>query len=135
VSLVLDASLALSWYFEDERTPLADALLNRVADEGAIVPAHWRLEVANGFRTAIRRKRIKPGFRDRALAQLDRFAIVIDPETDRYAWSSTLRLADRFELTLYDAAYLELAQRQMLPLATLDNSLRAAAGALGITVP
>ncbi len=132
MSLVLDASLALSWYFEDERTPPVDALLDRVADEGAIVPAHWRLEVANGLQAAIRRKRIDLSFRDRAIAQLDRLSIIVDHETDRYAWSNTLRLADRFALTLYDAAYLELAQRQIAELATLDSALCAAAAAIGV---
>ncbi|MBV8738293.1 MAG: type II toxin-antitoxin system VapC family toxin [Alphaproteobacteria bacterium] len=134
MSLVLDASLALSWYFEDERTPSADALLNSIADDGAVVPAHWRLEIANGFQTAIRRKRIDANFRDRAIAQLDCLVIVVDLETDRYAWTSTLRLADRFGLTPYDAAYLELAARQMLPLATLDKALSAAASALGVAI-
>jgi predicted nucleic acid-binding protein len=110
VSLVLDPSLALSWYFEDERTLTADALLDRVADQGATVPVLWRLEIVNGLRTAIRRKRIDTAFRDRAIAQL------VDPDTDHYAWTTTLQLADRFGLTPYDAAYLELAQRRTLPL-------------------
>ena len=122
----------MSWYFEDERTPSADALLDRVTDAGALVPALWRLEIANGFQTAIRRKRIDPAFRDKAIAQLARLPISIDPDTDRYAWTTTLALADRFGLTLYDAAYLELAQRRSLPLATLDDALRAGAGVLGI---
>ena len=132
MSLVLDASFALSWYFEDERTPAADALLDRVADQGAMVPGLWRLEIANGLRTAIRRNRIDQGFRDRAIAQLARLPINVDPDTDRYAWTTILYLADRFALTPYDAAYVELAQRLMLPLATLDEQLRAAATALGI---
>ncbi len=68
MSLVLDPSLALSWYFEDERTAEADALLDQVVDRGAVVPSLWRLEVANGFQTAIRRKRIDAAFRDTALA-------------------------------------------------------------------
>ena len=132
MSLVLDAPLALSWYFEDERTPIADTLLDRVADQGATVPGLWRLEIANGLRTAIRRNRIDQGFRDRAIAQLARLPITVDPDTDRYAWTTTLQLADRFVLTPYDAAYVELAQRLVLPLATLDDPLRAAATALGI---
>ena len=132
MSLVLDPSLALSWYFEDERTPAADALLDRVADQGATVPGLWRLEIVNGLRTAIRRKRIDMVFRDRAIAQLARLPITVDPDTDHYAWTTTLQLADRFGLTPYDAAYLELAQRRTLPLATLDESLRAAAPAVGV---
>jgi predicted nucleic acid-binding protein len=134
VSLVLDASLALSWYFEDERTPAADMLLDRVADQGATVPGLWRLEIANGLRTAIRRNRIDQGFRDRAIAQLARLPITVDPDTDRYAWTTTLQLADRFALTPYDAAYVELAQRLVLPLATLDDPLRTAATALGVAL-
>jgi predicted nucleic acid-binding protein len=134
VSLVLDAPLALSWYFEDERTPIADTLLDRVADQGATVPGLWRLEIANGLRTAIRRNRIDQGFRDRAIAQLARLPITVDPDTDRYAWTTTLQLADRFALTLYDAAYVELAQRLVLPLATLDDPLRIAATALGVVL-
>jgi predicted nucleic acid-binding protein len=58
LSLVLDTSLTLSWYFEDERTPAADGVLDRVVDDGAVVPALWKLEVANGLQAAIRRKRI-----------------------------------------------------------------------------
>ena len=70
MSLVLDPALALSWYFEDERTARSNALLDQVVDQGAVVPALWRLEIANGFQMAIRRKRIDPAFRDRALAAL-----------------------------------------------------------------
>ena len=134
MSLVLDTSLTLSWYFEDERTPDADAVLDRVADQGATVPGLWRLEIANGLRMAIRRKRIDEGFRNRAIAQLARLPINVDPDTDRYAWTTTLYLADRFALTPYDAAYVELAQRLMLPLATLDDPLRIAATALGVVL-
>ena len=134
MSLVLDAWFALSWYFEDERTPVADTLLDRVVDQGATVPGLWRLEIANGLRTAIRRNRIDQGFRDRAIAQLARLPINVDPDTDRYAWTTTLQLADLFALTPYDAAYIELAQRLVLPLATLDEPLRAAATALGVAL-
>ncbi len=132
MSLVVDASLTLSWYFEDERTKAADAVLDAVAENGAVVPALWRLEVANGFQMAIRRNRIDAEFRDNALAQLARVAITVDPDTDTYAWTGTLHIADRFRLTLYDAAYLELAQRRHLPLATLDKPMRAAARTLTV---
>lgn len=134
MSFVLDASLTLSWYFADERTPAADGLLDRVAEQGAHVPTLWRLEVANALQVSMRRKRLDAPFRDNALAQLARMPITVDSDTDTYAWSTTLHLADRFQLTLYDAAYLELAQRRHLPLATLDQPLRAAAGALGVDV-
>jgi predicted nucleic acid-binding protein len=134
VSLVLDASLTLSWFFKDERTPGTDAVLTGVTENGAVVPGLWRLEVANALQMAVRRKRIDAAFRDSALTQLSRLSIATDPDTDAYAWTAILQLASRFELTLYDAAYLELAQRRRLPLATLDRELRDAAAALGITL-
>jgi predicted nucleic acid-binding protein len=132
VSFVLDASVTLSWYFEDEKLPAADAVLDRVGADGAITPSVWRLEVANGFLSAIRRKRIDAAFRDSALQHLGSLSIEIDPETDMHAWTVTSKLAERFNLTIYDAAYLELAQRRRLPLATIDEALRAAARACGV---
>jgi predicted nucleic acid-binding protein len=132
VSLVLDASLTMAWYFDDESTAATDALLDRVSDAGAVAPTVWRLEVANAFQTAIRRKRIDAAYRDGALTELALLPITIDADTDTFAWTTTLRLAERFTLTVYDAAYLELAQRRSLPLATLDEPLRAAGHALGV---
>ncbi len=132
MSLVLDASLTLSWYFEDERSDAADSALSRVVEEGAVVPGLWRLEVANALQVSVRRRRLAAGFRDKALAALARLPITVDAETDRHAWSATLRMADRFGLTLYDAAYLELAHRRSLPLASLDRDLRKAATAMNI---
>ena len=134
MSLVLDASLTLSWYFEDERKPAVDAVLDQVVADGAVVPSLWQIEVANGFQTALRRKRIDADFRDRALNHLGLLPITLDPETDTYAWTATLGLADRFGLTVYDAAYLELAQRRGLPLASLDSELSEAAQALGVLI-
>ncbi len=134
MSLVLDASLTLSWYFEDERTPAIDAVLDDVVASSALVPSLWRIEVANGFQMAIRRNRIDGDFRDRAIRHLSLLPIEIDPETDTYAWTVTLRLSDRFGLTVYDAAYLELAQRRSLPLASIDKALSAAGRRLGIPI-
>ena len=134
MSLVIDASLTVSWYFEDETTPATEAILDRVADAGATVPTLWRLEVANAFQSAIRRKRITAPYRDQSLAELTQMPITIDTDTNVYAWTTTLRLAERFALTIYDLSYLELAQRRKLPLATLDTELREAAAALGITL-
>lgn len=132
MSLVLDASLALAWLFDDECTPAVDAVLVNVVAHGARVPELWRLEVANALQMAVRRKRIDTTFRDQALQRLAALPIAIDPDTNHHAWASTLRLADSFDLTLYDAAYLELAQRYSLPLASLDRELRAAAHVLDL---
>jgi predicted nucleic acid-binding protein len=128
VSLVVDSSMALAWYFEDERTEDTIAVLRRVADEGAFVPALWPLEVANGLQMALRRGRIDRAYRDASLNDLRALVIIIDPDTNVHAWEATLRLADSHGLTTYDAAYLELAIRRQLPLATLDGALIRAAG-------
>jgi predicted nucleic acid-binding protein len=134
VSLVIDSSVTLAWFFDDERTPAADAVLRQVTESGAVVPSLWRLEIANALHTAVRRRRIDARFRDASLADLRALPIAVDAETDRQAWGSALTLAERCRLTVYDAAYLELAQRLNLPLATLDKELRAAGKALGITL-
>jgi len=132
MSVVIDASLTLTWYFDDETTQAADAVLDRVSEAGAVVPSLWRLEVANAFQSALRRKRIKARYRDESLIELAAMPITVDDDTDAYAWTTTLRLAERFGLTIYDATYLELAQRRSLPLATLDKELREAATSLNI---
>jgi predicted nucleic acid-binding protein len=129
VSLVIDSSMTLAWYFEDEQTAASLAVLNQVADVGAIVPALWQLEVLNGLQVAVRRGRIDIAYRDASLVDLRSLVITIDRGTNRHAWSATLRLFDRFGLTSYDAAYLELALRRRLPLATLDAELVRAAHA------
>ena len=134
MSLVIDASLTVTWYFDDKATPATERLLDSVSETGAVVPMLWRLEVANAFQSAIRRRRISASYRDRSLSELMNMPIVVDPDTDAYAWTTTLRLAERFALTVYDSTYLELAQRRSLPMATLDTALRAAATTLGITV-
>ena len=78
MTLVLDASLTLSWFFEDAQSEAGDAVLNMVAERGAFVPGLWRLEVANGLFVAMRRKRLDAAYRDKALAQLARLPITVD---------------------------------------------------------
>lgn|ERR1700693_4098803 len=132
MSLVLDSSVTLAWLYSEELTDSVRLVFERVTASRAWVPSLWRLEVANSLQMAVRRKRIDVAFRDASLADLSLLNIATDPDTDLFAWSSTLQLADRFSLTVYDAAYLELAQRLSLPLATLDEELRAAGTALGV---
>lgn len=124
MTFVIDASLTMNWYFGDESSPVTDALLDLASDTGAIVPSQWRLDVANALQMAVRRQRIDTIYRDASLKELALLPIIIDADTSSYAWSTTLRLAKRFSLTMFDAAYLELAQRRSLPLATLDQELR-----------
>ena len=114
---------------------LIDEALRQVVESGAIVPSLWRLKVANGLQIAVRRKRIDAKFRDALIVDLRVLPIAIDPDTDRHAWGSTLILAERCQLTLYDAAYLELTQRAGAQLASLDKQLRAASMAIGVTLP
>jgi predicted nucleic acid-binding protein len=134
VSLVLNSSATLAWIYSDETTDSIRRVFDEVAEEGAVVPGLWRLEVANSMTMAVHRGRIDADFRRASLADLALLNITTDPHTDSYAWGETLNLADRFNLTLYDAAYLELAGRRSLPLATLDGELRAAAAILGLHV-
>lgn len=134
MSLVLDSSATLAWVHGDERTPAIEAVFDVVVAQGAHVPALWHLEVANGLAMAVRRKRVTAAFRDEALADLADLDVAVDPETHRHAWGATRRLADLHRLSVYDAAYLELAQRRRLPLATLDGPLAAAARQAGVEV-
>ena len=129
MSLVLDGSVALAWCFADETTTAVDEIMLRAAREGAVVPSIWRLEVANGLRSGIRRGRLTTAQRNDLLASFREIMIETDTETDRLAWTTTLNLADRHGLTPYDASYLDLSRRRGLPLASLDRALRAAAEA------
>lgn len=132
MSLVLDSSITLAWLYREQATISVDQIFENLIQASAWVPALWRLEVANVLQMGIRRQRHEADFRDRLLSDLSEFPIHVDPETDRQAWGATARLAERHRLTVYDATYLELALRRSLPLATLDEDLRAAAGAEGV---
>ena len=129
MSLVLDASATLAWVYPDEITSQIVAVFDQVILGGAIVPQLWKIEIANTLSSGVRRKRIDSAGRAAALADLDAMFVKVDPETCDHAWMETLALADKHKLTVYDATYLELAVRLSLPLATLDNDLRAAATA------
>jgi predicted nucleic acid-binding protein len=132
MSFVIDNSVALAWCFEDEQTPPIMALLDRVAETGAIAPSLWPLEALNALLMAERRKRLDSKRRQRLAGFLRSLPIELDTETADQAWTTTARLAERHRLTSYDAAYLELAQRRRLPLATLDEDLIAACKTLGV---
>lgn len=134
MSLVLDSSVALAWIYDDEGNAATDRVLDLAVQSGAWVPTIWHLEVANSIEQAVRRRRIDAAFRDAALARLSELDIRIDAETSIHAWAATLKLADRLGLTLYDAAYLELARRRAMPLASLDRDLRAAAESTGVAL-
>ena len=129
MSLVLDSSVTLAWLYADEVTSAVREVFQLTKTSGAWAPSLWRLEVGNALQMGIRRGRHDLAFVQAALADLSLFPISVDPDTDKQAWAATLHLAHRHRLTLYDAAYLELAQRRGSPLATLDRDLRSAATA------
>jgi predicted nucleic acid-binding protein len=128
---VIDASVTLSWVYSDEHSAVSNALLARVSHEGAVVPSLWRLEVANALQNGIKRKRIDVAYRNSAIQKLFLLPIENDPDTNDYAWTTTLQLADLHQITVYDASYLELTLRFGLPLATRDDQLAAAATSAG----
>ena len=134
MSLVIDSSVALTWCFEDEHTPATVAVLDQIAEAGAVAPALWPLEVLNGLTMAERRGRLNAAHRHQLAGFLRDLPVSLDHETANQAWTATALLAECYRLTLYGAAYLELAQRLDLPLATLDKELRAAASSLGVTL-
>jgi predicted nucleic acid-binding protein len=134
VSIVIDSSISLAWTYNDETTEPVRQVLDAIASHGAWVPSLWRLEVANVLEMGVRRGRHNAAFRDATLSDLALLPIHTDTETDRHAWGATLRLAERHRLTVYDAAYLELAMRRGLSLASLDDELRAAANAEAIVL-
>ena len=127
-------SAALTWCFEDERTPVTATLLERVGETGAFAPNLWPLEALNGLLVAERRGRLDSARRHRLLRFLQMLPITLDDDTTAQIWTATASFAERFGLSAYDATYLELAYRLGLPLASLDRKLRAAANKLGVTL-
>ena len=115
----------MAWFFAGEATPATDTLLDRLNQGGqAVVAQHWPLEVGNTLLMGERRKRSSPADSAHFLGILGALGIATDAETGANATSATLALARSHNLTLYDSAYLELAMRRRLPLATLDQDLR-----------
>ena len=131
-SFGLDAAVARSWCFEDEADAAGDAVLRRLAASRAAVPGIWALEVANVLLGAERRKRLTAADSARFLGLLESLPIEVDAHTAARAPREVLALARAHGLSSYDAAYLELAARGGLPLATRDRALGAAAAALGL---
>jgi len=134
MSFVIDNSVALAWCFEDQQTEPIMELLDRVVAEGAVAPQLWPLEALNGLLTAERRGRIDADVRRRMTASLRDLPIEIDVETTNHVWTTTARLAEIYQLTAYDSAYLELALRRGLPLASGDQALIIAARASHVSL-
>jgi predicted nucleic acid-binding protein len=132
MALVLDASITLSWFFPDERTAFTDAALEVAAQEECWAPAVWRLEFSNALLVAERKRRLTREERLQVLDEASRLNLRVDPTLQDLRRISAM--ADRHDLSTYDAAYLELALRLGSALITLDKKLAAAAVAAGVTV-
>lgn len=124
--------MTIRWLMPDEDTSAANSVLERVVLEGALVPSLWRLEVANVLQIAVRRQRCSQLHADESIRDLARLPITVDAETDARAWVDTLALAKTEGITTYDAAYLELALRRSVPLASCDAQLLAACSRHGL---
>jgi predicted nucleic acid-binding protein len=132
---VVDASAALSWCFEDEAGSWSDGLLDGLSrGDRIVVPAHWPTEILNGLLVASRRKRIKEGQPALYWDELARLPIEVEAPLTAAQGKIVLAFAEKHNLTVYDAAYLELAHRRQLAIGTLDTDLRKAAQAEGLTV-
>ncbi|KYC37595.1 DNA-binding protein [Scytonema hofmannii PCC 7110] len=133
MNFVLDCSIAMAWGIEDEATEFTDSLLEELAGGSAKVPSIWFLEVANVLAISERRGRSNQAQISQFLGLLGSLPITVDTKTEEKAFTDILNLARTHKLTSYDAAYLELALREGLPLATLDEGLKQVASKLGVT--
>ena len=129
--IVIDNSVFLAWCMGDAEEPTAISAMRHAAEEGGVTPRIWWYELRNALLVNERRGRISPQQVSDTLTDSLALGLSIDDEHDE---SLLLDLARRFELTVYDAAYLEVAFRRSLPLATLDHRLRKAAEAMGVAV-
>lgn len=132
--VVLDASFVLALVLDktDDRDVLAVG--ERISRDGAVVPSHWHVEIANSVVMAERRKRITADDVALTFDDLRAFSITVDDDGLTRLWRETVALARTHRLTMYDAAYLELAIRRSLPLASLEKGLVAASRIVGVKV-
>ena len=131
---VLDCSVTMAWYFKDEANAYASAVRRSLSAANAIVPSIWPLEVANILMLGERRQRSTEAEASKWLRYLELLPIRVDMETTVRAWSDVLHVARSYDLSAYDAAYLELALRLGLPLASVDDRLKAAAESAGVAI-
>ena len=131
---VVDASVTLAWCFADETSDLADRVLDHLEHDEALAPAIWPLEVANGLRTAERRGRLDLADLSHVRGLLISLPVQVEGVALDAALGEVTEIARRLELTAYDAAYLELAARRGLALATVDARLRRACELAGVVL-
>ncbi len=129
---VVDASVALAWCFADEASELADRVLDQLEHDEALAPAIWPLEVANGLRTAERRGRLDLADLSHVRELLVSLPVQVEGIPLDAALGQVTEIARQLDLTAYDAAYLALAARRGLALATVDDRLRRACERAGV---
>jgi predicted nucleic acid-binding protein len=129
---VLDNSVAIGWYFENQATAYTDGVLKLMARDVAHVPPLWPLEFANVLRKAIAWRKITEARAHEIIAQNERWTIKVDATQPKPGDILSLSLA--YGLSSYDAAYLDLAMRLRLPIAAKDGALLIAAKAAGVGV-
>ena len=129
--LVIDNSVFLAWCMGDEDDPAATGAMQHVVNHGGVAPRIWWYELRNALLVNERRRRVSSRQVHDTLADSLALGIELDDEHDE---SLMLDLARRYELTVYDAAYLEVALRRSATLATLDRQLRATAGSVGVSL-
>lgn len=130
---VVDASATLARCFEDEANAWSDGVLERLRQgDRIVVPAHWPTEILNGLLVVSRRKRIKPDQPTLFWEELSRLPIETEPPLTANQPKAVLALSEKHNLTVYDAAHLELAYRRQLSLGTLDIDLQKAAQVEGV---
>ena len=133
-SFVVDSSVALAWILPDEQDARADSLADALQGAPACAPALWWLEVGNALLTALRRKRLTDREAERLFKVLEALPIEFDSAPPAHVAPDVFALAKKLGLTNYDAAYVELAKRRGLPLATLDAALAEGARKIGVPV-
>ena len=132
-TFVVDASVAIGWVHPAQATPQTESLLEAIADGATVeAPALWPLEVANALMVLRRRRKLTEDERQAGLGWLRRLPLRLDHEMALLAFSRLSELASAHELSVYDASYLELAQRKGLALACKDGPLRKAARQAGV---
>jgi predicted nucleic acid-binding protein len=130
--IVVDASVALAWCFPDEASNYADSVLLALEEQAIVIPAIWAVEITNAMLVGERRKRIRQPEVQRFVELLKGLNIVEDAQPAANAVSNLFPLARDYRLSACDAAYLDVAIRREIPLATLDSNLRKAALVAGI---
>ncbi|WP_299881623.1 type II toxin-antitoxin system VapC family toxin [uncultured Cocleimonas sp.] len=137
MAFVLDNSVSMRWLLASTKKAdqnYSEKVLKSMLDDEAYVPDLWHLEAANVLLSAKKRSEIDAGEIEIFISQLENLPIHTDSSTSKQAFNRTLALADAYKLSSYDAAYLELAIREGLPIATLDKDLRKAAKKAGIEI-